>query len=168
MTCEKLQTILPDMLLDPEQSPTEAWAHIEQCSVCGTDFRELQNTMLVLDKWKVSEPSPYFATRLAVRLREEKDAGMGWLEHLKARLLYGSNLHLRPVAAGAFALLLVVGGGSYAGFVSLNRTMPPQHASATVQDLELLDTNAQTLQQMAAFEDRYTQPGAKPPVNFSD
>lgn len=156
MTCERLQTFLPDMILDPAHVPADARHHLMECSRCERDWQQLQSTMLLLDTWKVPEPSEYFDTRLAARLREEKLAGSpGWLERVRMRLLFGSSLQLRPVMAGAFALILVVSGGSYAGFVSLNRTVPQpqQKISATVKDLELLDSNAQTLQQLAAFDD---------------
>ncbi|HET9088313.1 MAG TPA: hypothetical protein VFN53_12405 [Acidobacteriaceae bacterium] len=114
--------------------------------------------MSLLDTWQVPEPSPYFATRLAARIQEQKELGSAnWLERIRMRLLYGSDRKLRPALASGFALLLIVTGGSYAGFESLNRTVPPsQTVSATVTDLELLDSNAQTLQQFAAFDD----PGA--------
>jgi hypothetical protein len=163
MTCEKLQAFLPDMLLDPAHVPADARQHLRECSNCERDWKELQNTMLLLDTWEVPEPSPYFDTRLAARLREEKLAGSpGWMERVRMRLLFGSNLQLRPLMAGAFALILVVGGGSYAGFVNLNRTIPQQQqkVSATVKDLELLDSNAQTLQQLAAFDDTSVDSGA--------
>ena len=111
--------------------------------------------MQLLDAWDAPEPSPYFDMRLAVRLREAHESiAPGWLERIRLRLLFGSNLHLRPLAAAAFALLLV-SGGSYFGVVSLNHTEPPQQqvVSATVNDLELLDSNAKTLQELAAFDD---------------
>lgn len=155
MKCEKLQTFLPDMLLEPAHVPESARQHLRECARCEGEWKELQNTMQLLDAWQVPEPSPYFATRLTARLHEVKESGSsGWLERLRMRLLFAGNLHLRPVMAGGFALLLIVSGGSYVGFVSLNRTVPPpQTVSATVTDLELLDSNAQTLQQLAAFDD---------------
>ncbi len=115
----------------------------------------MQATMRLLDAWEAPEPGAYFDTRMAARLREEKSSkAPGWLEQIRTHLLFDNNLHLRPVMAGAFALLMIVGAGSYEGFVSLNRTPPArQTVSATVNDLELLDRNAQTLQQLAAFDD---------------
>ena len=155
MTCEKLKTFLPDMVLDPAHVPTEARQHLRECSSCENDWKELEATLRLLDTWQAPAPTPYFDIRLAARLREEKTSpAPGWLERTRMRLLFGSDLHLRPLMAGAFALLLVVSGGSYAGFVSLNRTVPQNPTvSATVTDLELLDANAQTLQQLAAFDD---------------
>jgi hypothetical protein len=157
MKCEKLQSYLPDMIFDPTRVPTEAMQHVKECSRCAGELKELQATMQLLDTWKAPEPSPYFDTRLAVRLREARESeAPGWLERLRLHLLFGSNLHLRPAVAAAFALAIIVSGGSYMGVVSLNHTVAPHHqqaVSATVNDLELLDSNAQTLQQLASFDE---------------
>jgi hypothetical protein len=162
MTCNKFQTLLPDMLLDSASAPIashvpiEVQEHLASCSSCQNDWRELQATMQLLDAWGAPEPSPYFATRMAARLRAERSSkASGWLEQIRAHFLFDSKVHLRPAMAAAAALLLIAGFGSYEGFVSLNRTQPTQHqtVSATVNDLELLDRNAQTLQQLAAFDD---------------
>jgi len=158
MKCEKLRGYLPDMIFDPTRVPAEAMQHVKECSACAGELKELQATMQLLDSWKVPEPSPYFDTRMAVRLRQARESeAPGWVEKLRLHLLFGSNLHLRPAVAAAFALLIVVSGGSYMGFVSLNHTVAPPHhqqaVSATVNDLELLDSNAQTLQQLASFDE---------------
>lgn len=170
LNCEKFQELLPDLLLDEKNVPAsireDVRQHLAACSSCEGDWQEFGATMQLLDGWRAPEPSPYFSTRLNVRLREAKAVAVSpWLERVRAWWLFGSNLALRPTLAAAFALLLIVGGGSYAGFWSLNRTMPvPQRASATVKDLELLDSNAQTLQQLAAFEDMTTDQTARPAV----
>jgi len=156
MRCERFQSFLPDMVLDPAHVPADVRQHLGECPRCENDWNELHSTMQLLDEWRAPEPSPYFDTRLAVLLREAKEsAAPGWLERMRLRLLFGSDLRLRPVAAAAFALLLVVSGGSYFGVVSLNHTYPQQQqaVSATVNDLELLDSNAKTLQELAAFDD---------------
>jgi hypothetical protein len=155
--CEKLQGYLPDMIFDPTRVPAEAMQHVKDCTNCAGELKELQATMQLLDSWKAPEPSPYFDTRMAVRLREARESvAPGWLERLRLHFLFGSNMHLRPAVAAAFALLVIVSGGSYMGVVSLNHTVVPHHppaVSATVNDLELLDSNAQTLQQLASFDE---------------
>lgn len=155
MKCEKLQALLPEMAMDPARVPADVRQHVETCTRCQTELHELQATMRLLDAWEVPEPSPYFDTRLAVRLREARSSATpGWLERMRARLMFESNWRMRPVAACALAVVLVAGAGSYEGFVTLHKPAPRQQAvSATVTDLELLDSNAQTLQQLAAFED---------------
>lgn len=166
MKCEKLQSYYPDMLFDPARVPAEALRHVKECSSCAGELEELNATMRVLDSWKAPEPSPYFDTRMAVRLREAREsAAPGWMERLRLRLLFGSDLHLRPMAAAALALAIIVGGGSYLGVQNLNHPSPPQRqqaVSATVNDLELLDSNAQTLQQLASFDESSADYG---PIN---
>lgn len=173
MKCEKLRVYLPDIIFDPTRVPAEAMQHVKECASCSVELKGLQATMQLLDSWKTPEPSPYFDTRLRVRLREARESeSPGWLEKLRLRLLFGSNLHLRPAVAATFALLIIVSGGSYMGIVSLNRTVtvvPPQPAvSATVNDLELLDSNAQTLQQLASFDETNTDGLATAGGNFSN
>jgi hypothetical protein len=154
MTCDKFQAFLPDMILNSTHVSADVRQHLVECSICRKDWKELQTTMQLLDEWGAPEPSPYFDTRMTARLREEKNSrAPGWLERLRARLLFDENLRLRPAMAVGFALLLIIGAGSYEGLVSLNRTQRPrQTVSATVNDLELLDSNAQTLQELAAFD----------------
>lgn len=156
MKCEKFQAMLPDMLFDAVHASADAQRHLDACPACRKEWTEMQATMRLLDEWKAPEPSPYFDVRLAARLREEKNAeAPGWLERMRNHFVLNSSLRLRPAMAAAFALLLVIGAGSYEGIVNLERTRSTagQSVSATVRDLELLDSNAQTLQQMAAFDD---------------
>lgn len=155
MKCEKLQKALPDVLLGNGQVPADVRQHLEECPHCRKEWNELQSTMRMLDAWQVPEPSPYFDTRMTVRLREARNSQpVGWIEGLRERLLFGSNLRLRPVLAAALALVVIAGAGSYEGFEMMHHAAPQQQAvSATVSDLELLDSNAQTLQQLAAFDD---------------
>jgi hypothetical protein len=157
MKCEKLQSYLPDMIFDPTRVPAEAMQHVKECPGCAGELKEVEATMQLLDGWKSPEPSPYFDTRMAVRLREARESeAPGWLERLRLHFLFGSNMHLRPAVAAAFALLVTISAGSYMGVESFNHTVAPHHqpaVSATVNDLELLDSNAQTLQQLASFDE---------------
>ncbi len=98
------------------------------------------------------EPTPYFDSKLAVRLREEQRAEpAGLLERMRARLLFGSNVHLRPIAVGGLALLIIIGGGTYAGLVSSHPASPVK-TSATLEELKSLDDNAQVFQQMSSLD----------------
>jgi hypothetical protein len=148
MNCKDCQSVFLDMLLEPG-APANAAArsHVESCANCMQEFKSLEATFALLDAWKAPEPSPYFDQKLAVRLREERElAPAGWFERLKARFLFNTGRQFRPAVAGALALMLVVGGGTFAnvsGFLHPN----PQ-ISATVQDLQILDKNDQALQTM--------------------
>lgn len=143
---------LADLLLDPAAPSSAAREHVAACAVCSHELDELRTTMVAMDAWEAPEPTPYFDTRLAARLREEKEnPPAGLWERMRARLLYGSNLHLRPVAAGALALLLLIGGGTAVWVQRGVQPAAPQE-SATVQDLQLLDGNAQVYQQLNSLD----------------
>jgi hypothetical protein len=148
MNCKDCQSVFLDLLIDPG-APANAAAksHLEACVECKGEFKSLEATFTLLDTWKAPEPSPYFDQKLAVRLREEQAlAPAGWFERLKARLLFNTGRQFRPALAGALALMLVVGGGTFAdisGFLH-----PKPQISAAVQDLQILDKNDQALQTM--------------------
>ena len=148
MNCKDCQSVLLDLLLDPgAPSNVAARSHIESCAKCNQEFKSLEATFALLDEWKAPEPSPYFDQKLAVRLREEQArAPEGWFERLKSRLLFNTGRQVRPALAGALALLLLVGGGTFANLSGFGRSTP--QASAAVQDLQILDKNDQALQAM--------------------
>ena len=147
--CTICQAALPDLLLDP-QSPSAlgARAHLEECATCREDLRSLEGTFQLLDLWPAPEPTPWFNQRLAARLREETAAAPeGFFERLRSRLLFSTGRELRPALAGALALVLAVSGGTAVSVVRGLHTGPVE-ASATVQDLQLIDRNDQALQTM--------------------
>jgi hypothetical protein len=107
--------------------------------------------MALLDTWEAPEPSPYFLTRLKARLNEERQAApAGWLERLRARFTYGPHLHTRPMAAMALTVVLLLGGGTYLGMTNWEQPAAPPQA-AVVHDLQLLDNNAQLLDQLESI-----------------
>jgi anti-sigma factor RsiW len=148
MNCQNCKSALPDLLLDPTAgSNAAARAHLASCDACNEEFKSLEATFALLDTWQAPEPSPYFDQKLAVRLREEQSMPpAGWFEQLKARLLFNTGRQFRPAVAGALALVLLAGGGTYANLSSFSH--PHIEASATVQDLQILDKNDQALQAM--------------------
>jgi len=157
MICRKLETefkkALPDLLLDPERVPSAVRAHVDGCEDCRRELASLEATMVALDGWEGVEPSPFFEARMAARMREERFAPpAGFLERLRVRFEYGSTAHLRPLAAAALALLLLIGGGTYAGISGLRAPVSVTPASATVRDLQSLDENAQLFQQMDSLD----------------
>jgi hypothetical protein len=107
--------------------------------------------MALLDTWEAPEPSPYFLTRLKARLHEERQAApAGWFERLRARFTYGPHLHTRPMAAMALTVVLLLGGGTYLGMTNWEQPAAPPQA-AVVHDLQLLDNNAQLLDQLESI-----------------
>jgi anti-sigma factor RsiW len=150
MICRITKANLTNLLLDRELAPAELRNHVEQCAECKQELAALEATMQALDSWEAPEPSPFFNARMAARLRSEREAQpAGFFERLRARLLYSTNMHLRPVAAGALALLLLIGGGTYAGFVNMGQPVTP---SAAVRDLQSLDENSQVFQQLNTLD----------------
>jgi anti-sigma factor RsiW len=155
MICRNVKANLPDLLLAPESVETAVREHVESCADCARELSELRATMAALDAWEAPEVSPYFDGRMQVRLREEREAvPAGWLERMRARLLFGTRMSLRPVAATALAVALLVGGGLYAGFSGQpqHHPVPTAAASPVIQDLQSLDENQQVFQQLNSMD----------------
>jgi hypothetical protein len=149
MNCHDCKSALPDLLLD-EAAPTNdaVRVHIRSCAACHQELTSLEATFALLDDWTAPEPTPYFDQKLAVRLREEQTkAPAGWFERLQSRLLFNTGRQFRPALAGALAaVVLLVGGGTVANVAISHRDKV--ETSATVNDLQILDKNAQALQAM--------------------
>ena len=153
MNCEKLKSRLPDLLFDPASVPAPVREHLASCAGCREELTSLQATMNVLDGWIAPEPSPYFNTRMQAKLRTAKEeAPEGFWERWRARILYSTNVPMRAVGAAALAVMLMIGGGS-AVYETEYASQPVQvQASATVNDLQSLDGNAQVFQQLNALD----------------
>lgn len=150
--CNAMEMKLADLLLGSEAAPAKVAIHIAECAPCAKEIDELRSTMALLDTWEAPEPGPYFMTRLQARLNEERHAvPAGWFERLRARLAYGPQLHARPIAAMALTVVLLLGGGTYLGITNWDQTqaVPPQ--AAVVHDLQVLDNNAQLLDELEAM-----------------
>jgi hypothetical protein len=146
--CAGMETKLADLLLDPDSAPARVKAHVAECASCNKELEELRKTMAALDAWTAPEPNPYFLTRLDARMREERQAPpQSWLERLRARLAYGQSVHVKPLAAMALSVMLLLGGGTYLGLTNLEQPQAPS-GEAVVHDLQLLDNNAQLLDQL--------------------
>lgn len=163
MNCKTCQTHLPDLLLEDgyEAAHPELAAHLANCEGCATELAELRSTMDVMDAWTAPEPSPYFDSRLRARVREAAAAQPeGLLERMRAFFTFSTGWHLRSAMAGVLMLVLLIGGGSFAGFEIANRPKP--QASPTVNDLKILDNNAQAYQQMDQLLDPDDDSGDPP------
>jgi anti-sigma factor RsiW len=149
-TCKNCRSHLPDLLLDDAYSTThpEYKEHLAACAACRTELAELRSTFDLLGEWKAPEITPYFDSRLQARLREAVAAPPeGLWESARSFFLYSTGRQLRPALAGALAFVLLIGGGTFAG-VYQPSSVAPIAASATVNDLKLLDNNVQVEQQM--------------------
>jgi len=155
--CGQKDSELAGVLLDPRPAAAKVEEHIAKCERCQGELDQLKATMNLLDSWEAPEPSSYFLTRLGARMREERQAApAGWLAgsiaRLRARAAYGSGLHARPLAAMALTVLLLLGGGAYLGVTDWMQPAQSTSANANVvHDLQILDNNAQVLNQMEAL-----------------
>jgi len=162
-TCTEMEEKLADLLLDPSAVPENVTTHVAGCESCQRQLEELRATMALLDTWEVPEPNPYFMTRFQARLDEERAAApAGWaarlVNRIRARILYGPQLHARPLAAMALTVLLLLGGGAYLGITNWEDQAQPTREAAVVSDLQTLDNNAQLLDQLEDI----TQPADAP------
>jgi anti-sigma factor RsiW len=158
--CTGMDTKMADLLLDPQsfaKTPASAkvQAHLAECDRCREKLAELRATLALLDTWEAPEPNPYFMTRLDARLREERNAvpagwPASWIARWRARFAYGPAMHVRPLAAMAMTVVLLLGGGTYLGVTNWDQPATPGQA-AVVHDLQTLDNNAQLLDQMEAL-----------------
>jgi len=174
MNCNDMNLKLADLLFEPEtenavaaSSPKgEAELHLAACGECRRQLEELRATMSLMDTWEAPEPNPYFLTRLNARLEGERQAApASWFERVKSRLMYGSHVTLRPVAAMALTVVMLVGGGTYLGFNNWDQPAAPPAQAAVVHDLQTLDNNTQLLDQLESMSD---QPDAPDQSDQSD
>jgi hypothetical protein len=79
--------------------------------------------------------------------------------------LFNTGRQFRPVLAGALALILLAGGGTFANLSGFSHSKP--QASAAVQDLQILDKNDQALQAMDQLlqDDGPVEDNAAPPTS---
>jgi len=158
--CTGMESKLADLLLDPDAAPAKVKAHVAECDHCREELAELQATMTLLDTWQGPEPSPYFLTRLDAKMREERAAApASWLDRLRARFAYGPAMHVRPLAAMALSVMLLIGGGTYLGVTNLDQPAAQPGQAAVVHDLQTLDSNAQALDQMEALSSNSSDNG---------
>jgi hypothetical protein len=152
--CTGMESKLADLLLDPESAPAKVRIHVEGCDRCRSELDELRATMSLLEAWEAPEPNPYFLSRMEARMREERAAApAGWLARLRASFTYGPATHVRPLAAMALTIMMLVGGGTYLGVTNWDQPAPPPAPTAVVHDLQMLDSNAQLLDQLEALSD---------------
>jgi hypothetical protein len=151
MTCSEMNKSLVDLFLESRPLSEEAKKHVAECSACAEELAGMERTWKLLDEWQAPEPSAFFDAKLYARLRQEKEsAPAGFFERAKAWLLYSTNFQFRPVAAGALATVIAVGGGTFALFN--HEVGPAPQTSATIRDLQSYDGDAQVFQQLNAMD----------------
>jgi anti-sigma factor RsiW len=162
--CKTCRTHLADLLLDESYATAhpEVSAHLAGCEECMTELAELRATFALLDSWTAPEPSAYFDSKLHARLREAQSAAPeGLWSRMRSFVTFSTGRGLRPAMAGALALVLVLGGGGT--LIDLYHPAVSTQASPTVNDLKILDNNAQAIQQMDQLLDT-NDDGSAPPT----
>jgi hypothetical protein len=164
--CKTCRAALADLLLDDHYAAAhpDLAAHMSECAECRTELAKLKATFALLDTWTAPEPSPYFDSKLHVRLREAEAAGPeGLWERVSAFLRFSTGRHLRPAMTAALAAVLVLGGAGT--FIGVHPTTHSTQAmSPTVNDLKILDNNAQAIQQMDQLLDESPNGDDSPPT----
>jgi len=161
MTCPEMKNTLAESVFESRPLTEDARKHLAKCGDCATELKEMEATWKLLDEWQAPEPSAFFDAKLYARLRaEQSNAPASFFERAKAWLLYSSNLQMRQLAAGALAVVLAIGGGTFA-LLDNQPAVPAAQTSATVRDLQSFDGNAQMFQQLNALDvDEDSGPGA--------
>jgi anti-sigma factor RsiW len=148
MNCKGIQEILPDLAAGRGTRTLEVEQHIAGCADCAAQWADFRKTMALLDEWQTPEPSPYFDTRLAARLREEMARpAEAWYR----RLVHG--VIARPVwtmsvAAVLFAAAMVGANRTYISELDSIATNPPAlglpaQPGTAVSDLQALERNSE-------------------------
>jgi predicted anti-sigma-YlaC factor YlaD len=148
MKCDEIKDLMLDVVAGAGEASPAMNEHLLGCPVCASKLADMRKTMALLDEWQAPEPSPYFDTRLAARMREEraKTARSAWLSWFRA-----------PVLAGALAMMLMMAGGIrwFNG-----PTPPPMPAplGTAVGDLQALDKNEDLYANFDLLDDLQVQP----------
>ena len=139
MKCDEIKELMLDAAMGGEGVPGMN-EHLLGCSACAGKLEEMKKTMALLDEWQAPEPSAYFDTRLAARMREEraKPERASWFAWFRA-----------PVLAGGLALVLMMAGGvrwfttggSHSTQVAQTPLTIEVQPGTAVGDLQALDKN---------------------------
>ncbi len=102
MKCDEIKDLMLDVAAGAGEATPALNEHLLGCTACTSKLEDMRKTMALLDEWQAPEPSPYFDTRLAARMREEraKPERATWFSWFRM-----------PVLAGALALVLMMAGG---------------------------------------------------------
>lgn len=142
MNCNQVRELLPDLALGMSEATPEIKAHLSLCATCSGKLQGLRQTMALLDEWQTPEPSPYFDTRLAMRLREETEPRAVGFWHWMRRPVWAISLAMVMVVAGVLVGHKEVGPSTDAQ-MKITPPVPglPALPGTAVGDLQALDKN---------------------------
>jgi predicted anti-sigma-YlaC factor YlaD len=141
MTCEAIRELMLDVASGTGESTPAMNEHLLGCPACASKLDDMRKTMALLDEWQTPEPSPYFDTRLAARMREEraKPQRSPWLSWFRAPALAGALALVLTIAGGVRYMTRV--GGTNAQIENLPVPPAPVMPGTAVGDLQVLDKN---------------------------
>ena len=152
MKCEEIRELMVDVAAGAGEAPPAMDTHLRGCPACAGKLADMRKTMALLDEWQAPEPSPYFDTRLAARMREEraKPEKSAWLSWFRV-----------PALAGALAVALMVAGAihwlpSFGPPPSIAQAPAPP--GTAVGDLQALDKNGDLYANFDVLDDLQVQP----------
>jgi hypothetical protein len=137
MKCEEIRERMPDVAAGFSQPTAAEHNHLASCTSCAEQLKAMQETMSLLDEWRVPEPSAYFDVRLQARLREEMaQPQASWL----------LRWFRQPVMAAALTVMMGIGVGLFFTQGRRIHTAPAVVADnappgTAVSDLQTLDKN---------------------------
>jgi len=134
MKCEEIKEMILDVAAEAGEATPAMNEHLFGCASCAGKLEEMRKTLALLDEWQAPEPTPYFDTRLAARMREERARPMRarWLSWFRA-----------PALAGGLALVLMLAGGItwFGHQPPAPIAQVPEAPGTAVGDLQALDNN---------------------------
>jgi len=150
MKCENIREEMMETLLSgPEAASPEVQEHLRSCAACAQELASFRQTMALLDEWQAPEPSPYFSSRLRVRVREEAAAQpAGWLAWLRRPVVAAAAMVLIAVGVS----LLEVGNFQDRSTIANDGGVRINNPGTAVSDLQYLDKNAELFSEFDALD----------------
>lgn len=156
-------------------SQPEVAEHVKSCTECERIWNALTETMSLMDAWHAPEPSPFFHTRLNVRLtalrEEEAVAARGVMGRIRTFLHGRSPFGLpawQPVMAGIFALALGIGVSVYKIPTQVPTDENPVVKASPVNDLQKLDQNQDLYSSIDLLDDIPNSDSTQQPAPSKD
>lgn len=148
MKCEKIRSeCMEAVLAGPQAVGKETQEHLRDCPACSSELASFHQTIALLDEWQAPEPSPYFASRLRARVRDEAATRpVGWMAWLRRPLLATAAAGLIALGAGLLQSSPWKGRITMAGNDNMIRNGTP------VSDLQYLDRNADLFSEFDALD----------------
>ncbi len=143
MACDDYRGKLIEYLdgeLGPEMR-TDLEAHLDRCSGCRAELRDLRETLSLIARIPAPEPSEAFWNQYLREIRQKAERVPSWTSSLRR---WFATLVLRPIPAVAVAAVLLLGAVVTWRTLTERPTMPElasldlTHQLLVTQDLEVL------------------------------